>query len=157
VAAPIKLMRSLYPSGFGGSAGGAGSGSTQVRTTATITTAAIANNITENDNLVMARTFTLLSIEVSAYARVRLYSTDAARTADASRPLGAPTPAGTQNGIIAEVIMVSQLGVLSWMMSPAAQGFNDDSPAATTIYAAVTNLSGANSTITVTFTYLPLE
>src|SRR5580692_9994343 len=152
MAAPIKLMRTNFPTGFsGGPGGGGGSGSTQVRTTATVTTAAIANNVTENDNLVMARTFTLLSMEVSSYARVRLYSTDAARAADALRPIGAPTPAGTQNGIIAEVIMVSQLGVLSWMMSPAAQGFNDDTPASTTVYAAVTNLSGSSSTITVTF------
>jgi hypothetical protein len=151
-------MRSIFPAGLGGGPGsGGGYGSTQVRTTATVITAALDNNVTENDDLVMARTFILQSIMVSAYARVRLYSTAAARTADALRPLGAPTPQGTQNGIIAEVIMVSQLGVLSWMMSPAANGCNDDTPAATTIYAATTNLSGANSTITVTFTYLPLE
>ena len=157
MSSPVKLMRSIGPVGLGGSAGGDGSGSTQVRTTATLLTDALASNETGNGNLIMARTFQLLSMEVSSYARVVMYSTDAARTADASRVLGAPVPQGMQHGIIAEVIMASQLGVLLWMMSPAANGFNDDTPAATTIYVAVTNLSGTTTTVTVTFTFLPLE
>jgi hypothetical protein len=42
-------------------------------------------------------------------------------------------------------------------MTPAVIGFNNDDPAATTVYARVTNLGGSSAAITVTLTLLQLE
>lgn len=105
----------------------------------------------------MAKTFQLLSVQVSSYARVRLYSTYAALLADASRPVGVPVALGSMSGLITDLSLTPAVGVLTWMMSPAALGFNDDAAESATIYAAITNLSGISNAITVTFTYLPLE
>jgi hypothetical protein len=83
---------------------------------------------------------------------VRLYTTSAARTSDSSRSQGTdPTP-GT--GVIAEIITT---GPQTQLITPGVIGFNNDTLPTTTIYAAVTNLSGSSAAITVTLTLLQLE
>jgi hypothetical protein len=161
MAAPVKNMRTIFPSTVSLDSSGTtvpvAAGALATRTTAYIITGALASNATENDSITVSKTFQLLMVQVSSYARVRLYSTAAARGADANRNVGAVVPAGTMNGVIADIAMTPSLGVTTWMMSPAALGFNDDSPVAPTVYAAITNLLSTSSTITVTLTYLPLE
>ena len=163
MAAPVKNMRTIFPSTVSTDTTSTSttvpvaSGASATRTTVAITTGALAANATENDSITVSKTFQLLTVQVSSYARVRLYSTAAARAADASRNVGALVPAGTMNGVIADIAMTPTIGITTWMMSPAAIGFNDDSPATQTIYMAITNLLSNPSTITVTLTYLPLE
>lgn len=161
MAAPIKNMRTIFPATVDTTVTtGGGSTSTTsaaVRKTTAMTTSVIANGATENDNIALVKTFQLLSVQVSVFARVRLYSTFAALLADASRPVGTPVAIGSMSGVITDLALTPAVGVLTWMMSPAALGFNDDLAESTTIYAAITNLSGVSNAITVTFTYLPLE
>jgi hypothetical protein len=93
----------------------------------------------------------LLKVETDADAWVRVYTDAAARTADSTRSEGADPSPGS--GIIAEI---RGSGVVR--MSPAAIGYNNDSPSATdTVYTAVTNRSGSATTITVTLTAIRLE
>jgi len=156
MSAPIKLMRTVLSTTLVGGGGGSSS-SSATRAVVQLTTSSLANNDTETDSIAMAKTFQLLIVQVSNYARVRLYSTLAARTADAGRGVGLPVPWGSMSGVIADISMTPALGILTWMMSPAALGFNDDSPVTQTIYAAITNLSGSPTTIMVTLTYLQME
>jgi len=156
---PIKLMRTVLPTTVVGADSNPTTSAAPAiaRTAVSFITGSLANNAIENDSVTISKTFQLLMLTVSAYARVRLYSTAAARTADANRPVGVPVTPGSMSGLIADVSMTIALGVQTWMMSPAATGCNDDAAPSPTIYAAVTNLSGATTTITVTLTYLPLE
>ena len=115
------------------------------------TTSSLADNGTENLNITAYKAYTLLKIETDADAWVRVYTDDAARTADSTRSEG--TDPGPGSGVIAET---RGSGVVR--MSPAAVGYNNDSPSATdTVYTAVTNRSGSASTITVTLTTIRLE
>lgn len=91
-----------------------------------------------------------MSIQTSAAAWVRLYTSSAARTADASRSEGVdPAP---DAGVIAEVL---SSGAQTIEFGPAVLGWNSAND--TTIYAAVKNKSGGTATITSTLTLLKLE
>jgi hypothetical protein len=125
-------------------------------TTVAVTTASLAAGAIENDALTMAKMFTVYQVVVSGPARVRLYSTSAARTADASRSNQVPPTPGTQHGIIADLYL-DTADKYTWTCSPAIPGFNNDGTQATTIYAAITNLSGAPAAITATLYYVPQE
>jgi plastocyanin len=115
------------------------------------TTSSLADNTTENLNITAYKAYTLLKVETDADAWVRIYTDAAARTADSTRSEGADPSPGS--GVIAEI---SGSGVVR--MSPAAIGYNNDSPSATdTVYTAVTNRSGSATTITVTLTAIRLE
>lgn len=115
------------------------------------TTSSLADNTTENLNITAYKAYTLLKVETDADAWVRVYTDAAARTADSTRSEGADPSPGS--GIIAEI---RGSGVVR--MSPAAIGYNNDSPSATdTVYTAVTNRSGSATTITVTLTAIRLE
>jgi len=98
------------------------------------------------------KSYTLLKLETSAAAWVRIYVSEAARIADASRLEGVdPTPG---SGVIAEVITT---GAETVLISPATIGFNNESPVTTNIPVRVTNKSGATASITVTLTAIQLE
>jgi hypothetical protein len=112
----------------------------------------LAPNATGTINFIGYSAYALLKIATSAAAWVRVYSSAAARTADASRTQGNDPVPG--NGVIAEVITVAGT---AQAITPAAIGWNDESPVNTNIYLSVTNLSGLTSTITVTFTAIQLE
>jgi hypothetical protein len=82
-----------------------------------------------------------------------LYTSAAARTADASRlETEDPLPG---SGIIAEVITTTNNQIVAF--TPATIGFNADNPAATTIYASVKNKGSGLATIQVTLSLLQLE
>ena len=104
-----------------------------------------------------AKTFLVLKVVVSAYARVRLYATAAAATADVARLFTVPPAAGTQHEVIMDMQLDSVYGSLSFVMSPVTPGANMDTSPADTIYYNITNLSGTTAAITVTLTALPLE
>lgn len=116
------------------------------------TTASIANGATGNVNITGYKGYALLKIQTSAAAWVRIYVSDAARTADAARTEGVdPLP---DAGVIAEVITT---GAQTVLIAPGAFGYNNESPVTNIIPVAVTNKSGSTGTITVTLSAVQLE
>ena len=124
----------------------------QSRTTANATTPSIADGTSANINITGFKSYMLMRIDVNQAAWVTLYSSSAARTADASRSETTdPTPG---SGVIAEVITT---GSSQQLITPAVMGFNSNSTPTDTIYAKVVNKSGSTQTITVTLSLLQLE
>ena len=83
---------------------------------------------------------------------MRLYTTGAARTADASRAEGVdPT---SDAGVIAEVITT---GAQTVTISPGALGFNLEGTPTTNSPTRVTNKSGGTSTVQIDLNILQLE
>lgn len=132
-----------------GGGGGTGLGARQ---SAAVTSGSIANNATWTGSITGFKTYALLKIQTSAAAWVRLYTDAASLTADGSRSQGSDPLPGA--GVIAEVITT---GAQTILISPGTIGFNAESSPTTAIPVAVTNLSGATGTITVTLTVLQLE
>ena len=143
---------STGPTGPTGATGATGSGSSLSRNTANQTATGLDNNATANISITGYKSYSLLKIATSVASWVRLYTTSAARSADSSRSQSTDPLAGA--GVIAEVITS---GNETQLITPAVFGFNDNGTPSTTIYAAVTNLSGATSDVTVTLTLLQLE
>ena len=115
------------------------------------TTASLAADATAELNITGYKAYSLFKITTDAAAWVRVYVDDASRDADATRSEGEdPTPG---SGVISEV---RTSGAQSILISPGIMGFNNDSPRTDTIYLAVTNRSGAATTITVTLTALQI-
>jgi hypothetical protein len=94
----------------------------------------------------------LLKVQTSAAAWVRIYVSEAARIADATRTEGEDPLPGA--GIIAEVITT---GAETVLITPGAIGFNDELVVTTNIPCRVTNKSGGDASITVTLTAIQLE
>ncbi len=130
-----------------------GGSSAPNRTTASVATSSLADAATDaTKNIVGFKGYALLKIQTSAAAWVRIYVSDAARTADSSRnELTDPNPG---SGVIAEVITT---GAETVVMSPAVFGFNNESSPTTNIPISVTNKSGGSAAITVTLTLIQLE
>ena len=122
------------------------------RTTASVSTSSIANDVAANVSLTIPSVSTLLKLQTSAAAWVTLYYNAASRTADATRSIYADPVAGL--GVLAEVVTT---GAETIGMSPAPILWNNDSTPADTIYAKVVNRSGSTQAITVTATYLQNE
>lgn len=134
---------------FNSSSAGSATSSTNPlpRSIVSTTTASIANNATDNPNISLAPFFGLLTVTSNRACRVRLYSSSAARLADASR--NSTTPVSADSGVIVDVELASDN--LSLDLTPVVWGANLDAIISSTIYAAITNLSGATSTVAVSF------
>lgn len=125
----------------------------QTRKTVTVTTGSLANNATANVNITnAAKSYALLKIQTDKAAWVRLYVSDATRTADASRTQS--TDPTSDAGVIAEVVTS---GAQTVLISPGSIGFNNESTPTMTIPCTVTNLSGSTGTVTVTATIVRIE
>lgn len=126
------------------------------RTVVSNTTTPLAGGATTNLTIVGAKGYLLYKVQVSTTtgsgAWVRIYTNDAARTADASRSQSSDP---TIQGVIAEVVTVANSAVVP--ITPGVVGFNDETSPTTNIELAVTNTSLVTGTITVTLTILPLE
>jgi hypothetical protein len=124
--------------------------SSPTRTTASATTASSVS--IENVTITAAKAYSLFKLQTSHASWVRLYTSAASRTADASRVQGIdPSP---NAGLIAEMISTAAETVV---FTPGAVGWNDDSTPSTNVYASVLNRSGSSAAVTVTMTYLKLE
>ena len=124
----------------------------QSRGTVTGTTSSLADAAEADLDITGFKSYALLTITTDRAARVRLYVSDATRTADASRAEGVdPT---SDAGLIAEVITT---GADTVIISPGAYGFNLESSPTTTIPCRVTNKSGGASTVQVDLNILQLE
>lgn len=122
------------------------------RTTCTAVTGSLYPGTTGTTFFAGFKSYALLKISTSVSAWVRLYTTSAARSSDSLRAQTAdPTPG---SGVIAEVITS---GAQTVLMTPGVFGFNDDTTTTSTIYAAVTNLTAGQQSVTVILTLLKLE
>lgn len=127
------------------------------RATYAVTTASLANGAIETGTMTLEKAFMALKIVVSGYARVRLYSTAAAATADVARPFTTPPAIGTQHEVILDSQLDSVYGSTTFILSPAAIGANMETVPSTSISYNITNLSGSTGAVTVTITAIPLE
>lgn len=137
------------PTGAAGEKGDPGEGTAPERTTATYTTASIAYMAVETGDVTLSKAYRILAVETDIPARVRLYTTTAKRTADASRGAGVD-PVG-DHGCMLDFVTTTD--VLSADLSPLVDGFS----ATSAIPISVQNLSGSTDTVSVTFTYIPTE
>lgn len=122
------------------------------RSNVTITTSTLANAASYTGSFTGYKGYALYKIATSAASWVRVYTSAAAQSADASRNQFTDPQPGA--GVIAEAITNGANVVL---MSPASMGFNDEASPSNTIPITVTNLSGSTQTVDVTFTILQLE
>jgi|LauGreDrversion4_2_1035121.scaffolds.fasta_scaffold102885_2 hypothetical protein len=122
------------------------------RTTAVGTTSGLANNASENLTVVGFKSYALLKISTNRASWIRVYTSQAARTADTSRLItDDPLPG---SGVIAEAITDGFTPVL---ISPSIIGFNDETIPTSDIYIRVTNTSGTTGSVTVTLFLIKLE
>jgi hypothetical protein len=131
----------------------ASNGTVVSRSTALISTASIAANVTDTVSIPAFKGYVLYKITTSAAAWVRLYSDVASRTADLAteRP---QTSDPSTDGVIAETVTTGADVVL---ITPGVYGFNNEYPLTSNIAAAITNLSGTTRSITVTLDILQTE
>jgi hypothetical protein len=138
------------PTGPKGDPGAAGSA---VRTVTTATTTSLAPAATNSTTAItIAKTFTVLNIQTSRPARVRLYATAAARTADLSRPTG--TDPASDAGVLLEYITTD---TAVHGLSPMPDGASMEATPTANIPMTVTNNDTVTGTVTVTLTTLVLE
>ena len=132
---------------------GSGGSSVSRQTFNGSTSSTHANDADESITITAYKSYSLLKLNVSHPAWVRMYPTTAARTADASRPIAQdPTPG---SGVIAEAITTTNNEDV--LFTPALIGFNDDSTPSTNVYLAVMNKTGGVQSITVTMTVIQME
>jgi len=121
------------------------------RVTLTINTGTIAAGATIETDAELAGGYRLLCIGTDNPGRVRVYYSEGARTADASRPVGTdPTP---PHGLIAEVVTTESL--LDVWLNPAVYGYTTDGTAVVPI--SVTNNLASPAAVNVTFTWVKSE
>jgi len=124
----------------------------QSRKKITVTTSSVANSASAEITIPAAKSYVLVSVEVSHTARVVLYTDPTSRTDDAARAEGTPATPGA--GVITDVSITGP-GVRK--MTPGVTGFNYDSPVTSNVYVKVTNKSGGSAAISVSLTYVKLE
>lgn len=127
--------------------------SAPVRDTEVYTTASLDDDAEETGTVTLAKGYRLLRIETDVPARVRVYTTAAKRTADASRPIGTD-PTG-DHGVVLDFVTTGSL--LAADLSPTVDGWQNESTPGSSVPIAVQNLSGATDTVAVTFTYIQTE
>jgi len=143
--------------GADGPQGPAGTpGTVEPRTTATLITGTLIPGEVENGSVTLAKTFAVGKIVASDFCRIRLYSTAAARTADALRASTVQPPLSTQHGVILDLVL-DTTDKLTWILSPLAYGGNEEVTPTTGISYAVTNLSTSTESLTITFTFTSEE
>ena len=149
---PAGADGAIGPQGPQGDPGPAGAdGGFVARTTATLTTASLADDATEDNTITLKPGYRLLKVETDIAARVRIYDSTASQTADASRQIGTD-PTGA-HGVILD--FVTTPSVLAWWLNPAVDGYM--TTATDTVPVSVTNLSGSTDTVTVTLTWVRSE
>ena len=131
----------------------ASGGSLQSRTTVSGVTTSISNNGIGNTNITGFKSYGLMKVGLSTAGWLRIYTDSTSRANDVFRSVGEDPAPGS--GVIAEVVTTGI--TTTQIISPFVMGGNLDEPASTTIYAAITNLSGSTQAITANLTILQLE
>lgn len=117
------------------------------RETISYETASLANAATENSDLALGSFGMIRKVTADRSCRIRLYTTSAARTADASREIGTD-PEG-EHGVQMDLYLTA--GNLVWEMAQAIPFFDGQSTPTGIVKAAIENLSGSTSTVAVDF------
>ncbi len=131
----------------------ASGGSLQSRTTVSGSTTSIADNETAYISINGFKSYALMHVALSAEGWIRLYTDSTSRSNDSTRSLGDDPLSGS--GVIAEV---ATSGISTQQnISPFVLGGNMNDPVDTTIYVAITNLSGSTQSITAYLKILQLE
>lgn len=133
----------------------AAAGGSSARASVLYTTASLAHNAAETGTVTMAKSYKLIRVVTDRAARVQVYSTAALRTADASRNTSTDPDITTNHGVVLDLVTSS--GVLDFYLSPQVDGSNFESTPSSAIPIRVTNISGATSTVAVTFHFIALE
>ena len=141
-----------YFIGNGSALTGISAGALATRTSANIYTGNLAANANSNVTVVGFKTYALYSIQTSAAAWVTVYSSNAARTADAIRLITTDPTHGS--GVIAEVI---NTGANTTYLSPGVIGYSSEAVPDSNIQLKVSNTGNVSANITVTLTLLKLE
>ena len=115
------------------------------------TTAVIPDATADNVTFTIANLTAFSEITTDVDARVRIYDSVAARTADAARVQGDTT---VPDGLVAEVDITGGGGTVN--LTPVAIGSNDEGPQDGTFPAQVFNNSGGNSAVVVTVAATPI-
>jgi hypothetical protein len=125
---------------------------TATRATATATTSSLGAGVsTTATTITLSKGYTLLSIATSKPARVQLYATAAAMTADAGRAVG------TDPTVLGVALDYVTTGTSANLLSPPVTGFNEESSPSATISMRVTNNDSTSGAITVTLVWLKVE
>lgn len=117
------------------------------------TTGPLASAATINIDVAMSKVATIMVIETTAPAWIRVYQTAAARTADAARLVTQDPISGT--GVVGEVL--TSAGGLVQALSPTFPFFNNDTIPADVAYLAITNYDPSTQDIGVTIKFLPMS
>jgi len=150
---PNITVSSVNSSGIITASSFSGSNTLKIRTTITGVTTSITNNGIGNTDITGFKSYALMKVGLSTAGWLRLYTDSTSRTNDASRSVGIdPTPG---SGVIAEVVTTGI--TTTQIITPFVMGGNLNNPADTTIYAAITNLSGVTTSISAQLTLLQLE
>ncbi len=134
--------------------GGGGGGGSTARDSVAIVTGTLANNAVETGTVAIGKSFDVIRSVCSHKARVRLYSTAAFRTTDASRAFGSPVP--NNSGLIIDCLQ-NETGLLDLVLSPNGDGKNMDTVPVDTIYYSIQNVHGSSQVITATIHFIPKE
>jgi hypothetical protein len=125
-----------------------------IRKTENVATDSLASAATDNTKVLsIGKGCLLVKLETDYPAWVRIYSSQAAQTADASRARTTDPTAGA--GVLLEVITVA--GALAVGLSPAIAAYSLEASPGTTLYITVTNDDTVSRVITVTVTVIPIE
>lgn len=123
------------------------------RQTVSKTTGSLANNAEETGSIDFGSSMSgLLLITSNKAARIRLYATSSARTADAGRIEGTDPLPGS--GTLAEFIFLASGTIYC---GPPPILYNGDGPSGNIIYYAIKNKSGSTGTVTVDLVHVDLE
>jgi hypothetical protein len=142
---------SITADGTISAAGGGGLGLTSRKTVST-TTSVLSPGSTATTFIVGEKGYILYKITASTSSWIRLYSSNAARSADSTRSINTdPLPS---SGVIAEFITTSTAPIL---VSPGVFGFNDETSPTTSIPISVTNQSNSTVAVTVSLVIVQLE
>lgn len=121
-----------------------------IRQTASYTTAVLPDAATETGAITLAKSADLFKVTCNHKAWVRIYVTDAARTADASRLITDDPAPGS--GCILDVETASTI-----TLSPVPTFFNADGTPTNTAYLAIKNTSGGSTAINLSIDFVPKE
>lgn len=138
--------------GGGGGSSGGGGGTTLARETVYFDTSSLVNNGSENMNVSISKTFSLMKLITTRSAWIRLYSDSASRTADESRSIGIDPVSGS--GLLAEFVTTANV---IQKVTPFILCGNLEEPVTSNVYIRVTNLSGTTGTINTSMSIMALE
>lgn len=142
--------------GADGAKGDPGDPGTIPRGVVTKITSALATLANEKGVVALGKTVVILKVVADKICRVRLYATTAQRDADESRAANIPPTAGTQHGVLLDLLLDTS-DKLTWILSPPAYVDDAKSSPDGNIAYTIGNVDTTTQAITVNFTRVQQE